>query len=133
MSRRPNFEQDDAAFPAEAYTAAGWGAGVAWRVYGWETAPDEDTEWTGIEERTGRVVAVMVGDDRRFTFDPDDLTPLDDLAYCAECGQARPLTDGARRFTFTGWSRPHSFRHDRHPNMSCATCAALALADKVSR
>ena len=80
-----------------AYTVAGWGAAVAWRVWGWETQPDEDTEWTGIEERTGPLLACMVGDDRLFPVDPDDLTPLDDLDYCAECGQVGCCHDGRPR------------------------------------
>ena len=94
--RRPNYEVDDKAFPAEAYTIEGY-RGVAWRVYGWETQPTEDTEWDGIEERTGKVVCVMVGDDRRSTFEPDELTPLDDLAYCASCGQVGCSHDGRER------------------------------------
>jgi hypothetical protein len=91
--RRPNYEVDDAAFPAEAYTVTGY-KGVAWRVYGWETQPDEDTEWSGMEERTGRVVCVMVGDDRRFTFEPDELIPLNDDDYCGSCGQVGCSHDG---------------------------------------
>jgi hypothetical protein len=94
--RRPNYETDDKSFPARAYCAQDW-RGVAWRVYGWEVQPDEDSEWTGIEERTGRVVAVMIGDDRRFTFDPEELEPLDDLDYCAECGQIGCCHDGRER------------------------------------
>jgi hypothetical protein len=39
-----------------------------------------------VEDRT-RVVAHMIGDDRDFTFDIDDLTPIPDDAYCACCGQ----------------------------------------------
>src|SRR5215475_14924178 len=62
-NRRPHYEEDDATFTAEAYTVAGWGRGIAFSVLGWETEPTEDTEWDGIEERTGRVVCVMVGDD----------------------------------------------------------------------
>jgi hypothetical protein len=96
--RCPNYEADDAAFPAEAYTVAGRSnRGIAWHVYGWETAPTEDTEWSGIEERTGKVVCVMVGDDRRFTFDPAELTPLNDLDYCASCGQVGCSHDGRKR------------------------------------
>src|SRR6266576_2031787 len=91
--RRPNYEVDEQTFPAEAYTARGY-KGVAWRVYGWELEgvfPEYETEcscfgedvhcrfcdgtgtvWMQDDEpeevRTGRVVCVMVGDDRRFTF-----------------------------------------------------------------
>jgi len=93
---RPSYEIDETTFPAEAYTVKG-SRGVAWRVYGWETEPTEDTEWDGIEARTGKVVCVMVGDDQRFAFDPEELTPLDDLAYCAECGQVGCQHDGRER------------------------------------
>jgi len=92
-----NYETDDTAFPADAYTADGWGAGIAWRVRGWETEPDDDTEWSGMENRTGKVIAVMVGDDRQFSFDPDDLTPLDDDDFCHECGQVGCCHDGRDR------------------------------------
>jgi hypothetical protein len=70
-----------------AYTADGWSSGIAWNVYGYETEPDEDTEWTGYEIPTGRVLAHMVGDDRPFGFDPAELTPIQAGGYCVECGQ----------------------------------------------
>lgn len=95
-NRRPNYETDDASFPADAYQETRR-PGIAWRIYGWETEPDEDTEWSGYEVRTGRIVAVMVGDDRRHTFDPDELTPLDELAYCHSCGQIGCSHDGLDR------------------------------------
>jgi hypothetical protein len=94
--RTPHFEQDDTTWPADAYRAKRYD-GIAWRVLGWETEPDADTEWTGIEERTGNVVAHMVGDDRRFTFEPEDLSPLADLEYCATCGQIGCAHDGRDR------------------------------------
>ena len=93
---RPHYEEDTEAFPAEAYTAQGW-KGVAWYVYGWETEPTEDTEWDGYEQRTGQVVAVMIGDDRRFTFDPSELAPLDREEYCGVCGQIGCGHDGLDR------------------------------------
>lgn len=96
MRGRKNYE-DAPEFTADAYTVAGWGAGIAWRVYGWETEPDEDTEWSGLEIRTGRIVAVMVGDDRRFSIDPEDLTPLAREDYCGECGQVGCAHDGLDR------------------------------------
>jgi hypothetical protein len=86
MARRVGYERDDDAFPADAYTVRRHG-GVAWHVHGWETQPTEETEWSGFEERTGYVVCTMVGDDSRWTFDPDDLTPLEREEYCGECGQ----------------------------------------------
>ena len=52
-----------------------------------QTEPDEDTEWSGIENETGMALMVMVGDDRRFAIDPDDISPLDRSEYCPECGQ----------------------------------------------
>ena len=98
--RRPRFrfEIDDARWGdcGEAYTAAGW-AGVAWRVLGWEVEPTADTEWDGIEERTGKVLAVMVGDDMPHAFEPEELTALGELDYCLECGQVGCTHDGRDR------------------------------------
>lgn len=87
------YEPDDATFTADAYRE-GSGRSVAWRILGWETEPDEDTEWSGYEVRTGRVIACMVGDDVHFTFDPAELVALGDLDYCAECGQIGCTQDG---------------------------------------
>lgn len=81
-----HYETDDVAFPAEAYAVRGY-RGVAFAVLGWETEPDDATEWSGMEERTGRVVVVMIGDDRRHVVDLSDLSPLAADDYCAECGQ----------------------------------------------
>ena len=68
------------------YRVSGY-SGIAFYVLGWETEPNADTDWTGIEERTGNVLAVMVGDDHRHSIDPDDLEPLDPLDFCRDCGQ----------------------------------------------
>lgn len=99
--RRPDYEVDETTFPAEAYKVAGYD-GVAWRVYGWEIErfwdESEDIPWDEPESRrTGRVVCVMVGDDQRFTFDPNELTPIPDLDYCAACGQIGCQHDGRER------------------------------------
>ena len=83
---RYNYESDDNYFDADAYAVEGY-RGIAWSVLGWQTEPDEDTEWTGIENRTGQIVARMVGDDRDFLFDEDELTPLAAEDYCDGCGQ----------------------------------------------
>lgn len=84
-------------FPTDqAYAVRGHG-GVAWRVLGWETEPDEDTEWSGIENRTGRVVARMVGDDARFVFDEDALELIAREDFCGECGQIGCTHDGLDR------------------------------------
>ncbi len=99
--RRPNYEADDETFPADAYSVKGY-RGVAWRVYGWELERYWD-ESEGIfaddpdERRTDKVVCVMVGDDRRFTFEPSELTPLDDDDYCGVCGQIGCTHDGRDR------------------------------------
>lgn len=96
LNRRPHYEADDTTFNADAYTVRGY-RGIAFYVLGWETEPDEDTEWSGYEVRTGQVLAVMIGDDRRHAVDPDDLTPLDRRAYCGECGQIGCAHDGLDR------------------------------------
>lgn len=96
MRGRKHYE-DAPEYPADAYAVAGWGAGVAWYVRGWETEPDEDTEWTGIEERTGKLICTMIGDDEHHAIDPDDLTPLDRENYCGECGQVGCGHDGLDR------------------------------------
>jgi hypothetical protein len=83
---RKHYEADDETFPAPAYKVQGWGD-VAWHVLGWQTVPDEDTEWSGYEQRTGRVTCAMVGDDRHFHFYEDDLTPIAREDYCGSCGQ----------------------------------------------
>lgn len=81
-----NYERDDETFPHEHYQVRGWPK-VAVYVLGWETEPDEDTEWSGLESRTGRVLVVMVGDDRRHAIEDDDLIPLAEDAFCRDCGQ----------------------------------------------
>ena len=68
--------------------------GVAFYALGWEVKDDADTEWTGIQERTGKVICEMVGDDRHFSLDPADLTPLKRSEYCGECGQIGCHADG---------------------------------------
>lgn len=94
---RVHYVNDETAYPYEnAYAVEGW-RGVAWRVYGWQTAPDEDTEWSGIEERTGLLVCVMIGDDEPHTFEPGEVARLDDDDYCAVCGQIGCTHDGRER------------------------------------
>jgi hypothetical protein len=83
---RKHYEADRETFSAPAYAINGW-RGVAWHVLGWETVPDEDTEWSGCEVRTGKVVCCMVGDDRYFAYSPDELTPIKRSEYCGGCGQ----------------------------------------------
>jgi hypothetical protein len=78
--------------------------GIAYYLLGWsaEYRPsiiidlDEDGEeietefWDDPELcRTDddRIVAVMVGDDQRWTIDKSDLTEIDEEDYCGSCGQ----------------------------------------------
>jgi hypothetical protein len=42
--------------------------------------------WDEVED-TSRAIVVMVGDDRKFTVDMDDLSPIEDEEYCHGCGQ----------------------------------------------
>jgi hypothetical protein len=71
----------------------GW-PGVAFVIVGEETAPTPDTWWDGIEEPTGMLVAVMVGDDYRHSVDPANCQPISDGDYCASCGQMGCTHDG---------------------------------------
>lgn len=98
--REKNWEEDNAAWPNEtpdgehqAYHIRNYD-GIAWNVYGWETKPDEETEWTGQRIRTGKVICVMVGDDRRFAIDPKDISPLKREEFCGICGQIGCCHDG---------------------------------------
>jgi hypothetical protein len=72
--------------------------GIAWYLIGFKSEPDQDTEWTGYEvEDRSRVVAVMVGDDRKFTFDVEDVQKIDEDDFCHVCGQIGCRHDGRER------------------------------------
>jgi hypothetical protein len=78
------------------------GAAVAWRIFGAEIEAYEDWDdeiSPGAEcwRETGRVVAVMVGDDARYSFDPSDLAQVADDDFCAVCGQMGCTHDGRER------------------------------------
>lgn len=90
-------EPDPETFPSDAYAVKGWGAGIAFSVLGWETAPTEDTEWDGFEERTGKVNVRMIGDDTIHRVNEADLTPLARKDYCGHCGQVGCSHDGLDR------------------------------------
>lgn len=94
MTRRGryHYDEDEKTFP-DTVRIDGH-PGIAWYVRGWQTEPDEDTEWTGIEERTGRLVCTMVGDDSQWLFDLDDIRPLARSEYCGVCGQIGCHHDG---------------------------------------
>ncbi len=107
MRGKLTYDRDDEHFSADAYSINGY-SGIAWYVLGWETEPG-DTEWWDDEagetvydddpetKRTGRIVAVMIGDDRHFTFDEDEATPIARKDYCGECGQIGCGHDGLDR------------------------------------
>ncbi len=71
--------------------------GIAWHVLGFQTEPDEDTEWSGEEVQTGQLVCMMVGDDNHWLFDPSDIKKLAREDYCSECGQIGCGHDGLVR------------------------------------
>jgi len=78
------------------YRVDGWPAVAVW-IAGEETEASEETHWDGIEEPTGRLLVVMVGDDYRHAVDPEELSVIEELDYCAECGQLGCTHDGRER------------------------------------
>lgn len=82
-----NYEIDDETYPDENHYKVSTYPGIAFYVLGWETEPDEDTEWSGYEVRTGNLLVMMVGDDRRISVDPDYVSVLAEDAFCRGCGQ----------------------------------------------
>ena len=94
---KPHYEADDEHFSADAYREIRSKYAVAWWILGWHTEPDEDTEWSGDEQRSGRVVAVMVGDDHYCVMDEEDFEPMARKDYCGVCGQIGCAHDGLDR------------------------------------
>ena len=90
------YEADKESFGSSAYTVKGY-QGIAFRVTGWETQPDDDTEWSGEEIRTGKVIAIMIGDDYEHKINPDKLIPISRESYCGSCGQMGCTHDGLER------------------------------------
>jgi hypothetical protein len=73
--------------PGSAVRVAG-SEGIAFRVDGMPTRRLADYDWSGIELVNPSQRRVhMIGDDREWVVDVDDLTPLDDDDYCGTCGQ----------------------------------------------
>lgn len=85
-----------AAAEGERFLVEGSG-GVAWRCEGAEEWADEETYWSGYKAPTGRVLLGMVGDNAVYGFDPEDVSVLDEDAYCHECGQIGCTADGRER------------------------------------
>jgi hypothetical protein len=96
MGRRYNYETPDPDPWPDAVRVDGWPAVAVW-IRGWQTEPDEDTEWSGYENRTGMLVATMVGDDAQHLIDPGDVITLPREDYCGECGQIGCGHDGLDR------------------------------------
>jgi len=66
-----------------------WESYTAW-VEDEDGEHEEDTgegEWVEQDEACGRVLVVMVGDDRTHEVDLEDLAPLAEGEYCGSCGQ----------------------------------------------
>lgn len=89
--------------PGDYVLVNGW-KGVAYYIVGPEMEnelfEDEETGeqyWTGDKVETGRWRVCMVGDDRVEVHDPDDLTPINEDAFCHECGQIGCTHDGRDR------------------------------------
>lgn len=79
------------------YAIDGW-KGIAFYLLGYDDGQrDWDPKLNEYVPNTDWVRAVMVGDDREHVVSVDDLTPLDDLGYCAECGQIGCEHDGRER------------------------------------
>ena len=95
------------------YRIAGYG-GIAWYLRGYaKTYTEESWEYIGEGDTedeanylynepeqvvdTTRVIAVMVGDDRPFEVDVDELTLLPREDFCGQCGQIGCTHDGLER------------------------------------
>lgn len=93
--------QDGIDFDAH-YTVSGWGRGIAWYLLGWAVrfepvmcyTTDDDGNEIEVESGefdpvpdTDTVVAVMVGDNRRFEIAREDLNILPEDGFCRSCGQ----------------------------------------------
>lgn len=77
--------RDDQQFPAGTYvTHSNWSAGIAWYVR--DVSPIDD-----------RVTVTMVGDDRLFSAERDELTVIERETFCGECGQVGCGHDGLDR------------------------------------
>ena len=94
---RYNYEADSPDPWPDAVSVPSVCDGVAFYVLGWETEPDEDTEWSGMENRTGSLVVCMVGDNNHWRVDPEDIVSIAREEYCGECGQIGCAHDGLDR------------------------------------
>lgn len=98
----------DAHYRVEGYRGIAWyllGYATEWTEEEWtydgEGDPDDESSYLysepeEIEDRT-RVRAVMVGDDREFTFDVEEIEVLPEADFCHVCGQIGCTHDGYDR------------------------------------
>ena len=93
---RTQYHYEPAPEYPDRYRVDGW-RGIAVYVAGWHTESDEDTDWSGMEKRSGLLAVVMVGDDAVHLVDPDELSVLGEFDYCAACGQIGCTHDGRDR------------------------------------
>lgn len=59
--------------------------GVAWHAIAYEPMYDEYGDEDGYT--TDTIIAVMVGDNRRFRIPTEDCIPITNDEYCSQCGQ----------------------------------------------
>lgn len=73
-----------------AYKVEGY-EGVAWLLicHPRYIVDDDDNCNFGAFANTERVVAHMIGDNREFEFEIDEITPISEDEYCSQCGQMR--------------------------------------------
>jgi len=69
--------------------------GIAFYIAGPVILTGDD--WDDTYESEDRVLVTMVGDDRTHDVGTDELTPLNEDDYCAECGQIGCTHDGRDR------------------------------------
>ena len=85
-------------WPAVAVYVAGWEQVWEPEIYLDENGNEiEGSDGEFVDDVGGRIRVVMVGDDREHLVDLDELEPLDDLDYCAQCGQIGCSHDGRER------------------------------------
>lgn len=63
------------------------GPQVAYCIAGYEVEADDDTEWSGHMNRTGSIIAIMVGDDNPYVMEESELIEIPEDSYCGGCGQ----------------------------------------------
>ena len=75
-------------FDTEAYYTVEGYSGIAWYTLGHHVEEIWDSNWDEVEEVVdeSKVVMVMVGDDRKFTFDIEEIHEISEDEFCPGCG-----------------------------------------------